>query len=230
MLTQGGVCGGGHLSVRLVGYVNPGGNGENGRPCDGRYFFRGSPCDHRFIICVDKENGGNSIDKCHFGRVETPSIPDQDTVSFPTNIRGLENPILFNVTSWPDSGKFILKVDVWDDDVRSKDEHVEYLYKYFVIKPSGSRYNHTAKRFMLHRRTRLTLELAVFCDQFYFGPSCDIYCQSRNDSLGHYTCNSTGRKQCLKGWRGRVVVKWITAQTHRARTMVHVYRGGLVQL
>lgn len=46
---------------------------------------------------------------------------------------------------------------------------------------------------------RLTLELAVFCDQFYFGPSCDIYCQPRNDFVGHYTCNSTGMKQCLKG-------------------------------
>lgn len=57
MLTQSGVSGGGHLSVRLVRYVNPGGNGENGNPCDGRYFFTGSPCDHRFIICVDKENG-----------------------------------------------------------------------------------------------------------------------------------------------------------------------------
>lgn len=57
MLTQSGVHGGGHLSIRLVGYANPGGKGENSMPCDGRYFFRASACDHRFIICVDKETG-----------------------------------------------------------------------------------------------------------------------------------------------------------------------------
>lgn len=44
-----------------------------------------------------------------------------------------------------DFGKFILKVDVWDDDVCFEDEYVEYLYKYFVIKFSGSWYNYMVK-------------------------------------------------------------------------------------
>lgn len=57
MLIQSGVCGGGYLFVRLVRYVNLGGNGENGNFCDGCYFFMGFLCDYCFIICVDKENG-----------------------------------------------------------------------------------------------------------------------------------------------------------------------------
>ncbi|XP_062590192.1 protein jagged-1b-like [Saccostrea cucullata] len=195
------VQGGGHLSVKLLEFVNPGGKGSNNRNCDGRFGFAFSRCDHRFVICVDKQTGGNSINKCSFGRIETPVILNADTIIFP-DIKGMKNPLLFNVTSWPASGKFKLKVDIWDDDSSSADDHVAFLYRNFEIKPSGHRENHTHVRFMLHRRTRLVIELAVFCDDFYFGKSCDIYCRPRNDYTGHYLCNKEGHKVCLKGWKG----------------------------
>ncbi|XP_061187676.1 delta-like protein A [Saccostrea echinata] len=196
------VLGGGHLSVKLVEFVNPGGKGSNNRKCDGRFGITFSKCDHRFIICVDKHTGANSMNKCPFGRIETPVILNADTISFPDNIHGMENPFLFNVTSWPASGKFKLKVDIWDDDSRTADDHVAFLYRKFVLKPSGHRRNHTRLRFMLHRRTRLVVDLAVFCDDYYFGKSCDVYCRPRNDYTGHYICNSEGQKICIKGWRG----------------------------
>ena len=46
----------------------------------------------------------------------------------------------------------------------------------------------------------MTVEVAVFCDQDYFGESCDVYCHAENDAAnGHYACSNGGQKQCLKG-------------------------------
>ncbi|XP_055999887.1 delta-like protein 1 isoform X2 [Ostrea edulis] len=191
---------GGHLSIKLINYINSSGKGRNNRKCDGRFGITFSACDHRFVICADKQTGGDSMDTCYFGRMETPVFPNADVLSFPNEIRGMKNPILFNVSSWPASGTFKLKFDIWDYDRHSRDEHVEYLYKKLTIKPSGHIHNYTGQRFMLHSRTRLTVELAVFCDEYYFGQSCNIYCQK--NSIEHYLCDSNGQKHCMKGWRG----------------------------
>ena len=43
--------------VKLVDFVNPGGKGANGHYCDGKFFIRGSDCDHRFTICIDTAIG-----------------------------------------------------------------------------------------------------------------------------------------------------------------------------
>lgn len=41
------------------------------------------------------------------------------------------------------------------------------------------------------------------CSANYFGTDCATYCIPRDDSLGHYTCNSnTGSKICINGWNG----------------------------
>lgn len=55
-----------------------------------------------------------------------------------------------------------------------------------------------------------TLQQAVFsasfdveCVQGFFGPDCDMMCESRDDSLGHFTCDpETGLKACLEGYVG----------------------------
>ena len=52
------VFGDGGMTVLLVSYRNPSGEGDNGHCCDGRWMFceiRG--CDHYFTVCVDKYDG-----------------------------------------------------------------------------------------------------------------------------------------------------------------------------
>ena len=48
---------GGKLWLKLVSYSNGRGKGANGHPCDGKFFFKTSECDHRFIICLDNISG-----------------------------------------------------------------------------------------------------------------------------------------------------------------------------
>ena len=40
----------------------------------------------------------------------------------------------------------------------------------------------------------------ILCARDYYGPNCTIYCNARDDSHGHYGCNSHGDKYCLTGW------------------------------
>ena len=49
--------------------------------------------------------------------------------------------------------------------------------------------------------TRLKYKLS--CDTDYYGSYCTVYCRARDDSTGHYTCDSvSGDKICITGYSG----------------------------
>lgn len=48
----------------------------------------------------------------------------------------------------------------------------------------------------------ISYKIRVICDENYYGSKCTKYCQPRNDSFGHYTCDENGNKVCLPGWSG----------------------------
>ena len=48
----------------------------------------------------------------------------------------------------------------------------------------------------------ITFSYRVVCEQNYYGDSCSMYCLPRDDSNGHYTCDSSGTRVCLPGWKG----------------------------
>jgi len=56
MFVQEVECGG-KIWLKLINFSNGRGKGANGHYCDGKFFFRGSDCDHRFIICMDTAYG-----------------------------------------------------------------------------------------------------------------------------------------------------------------------------
>ncbi|XP_034384645.1 delta-like protein C [Cyclopterus lumpus] len=41
----------------------------------------------------------------------------------------------------------------------------------------------------------------VVCNEHYHGEACSSYCRPRNDTFGHYTCDASGDRRCLEGWR-----------------------------
>ncbi|XP_072548169.1 delta-like protein C [Salminus brasiliensis] len=51
-------------------------------------------------------------------------------------------------------------------------------------------------------QSKLSYSYHVACDEHYYGDSCSYYCRPRNDTFGHYTCDSTGNRICLEGWKG----------------------------
>ena len=49
---------------------------------------------------------------------------------------------------------------------------------------------------------KIVYEVRVVCDQYYYGKTCTVYCRSRNDEHGHYTCGDSGNRVCMPGWNG----------------------------
>ena len=43
----------------------------------------------------------------------------------------------------------------------------------------------------------VSLQYTVSCDSNFYGSTCDVYCRSRDDDTGHFTCDSFGNKVCL---------------------------------
>ncbi|XP_033746115.1 protein jagged-1a-like [Pecten maximus] len=190
------VSGTANIKIRLLRYVNPGGNGNNGHPCDGRWIFNGSPCDHKIILCMDSVSGSSSTNRCAFGRADTGEISNADTITFHRRAGRLPNPFTFRVASWPGSAK--IKVRVFDVD-DNNDDFVDYMQKIFTVVPSTSR----TTRLVVKQRTTLSMDISVLCDPNYFGPQCSLFCRPRNDWMGHYTCGGTGAKVCYQGWKER---------------------------
>ena len=46
----------------------------------------------------------------------------------------------------------------------------------------------------------IAMQFRLYCDQYYYTASCNVYCKPRDDNGGHYTCNSDGTKNCRSGW------------------------------
>ena len=51
-------------------------------------------------------------------------------------------------------------------------------------------------------RVTMSLSFQVTCEANFFGPDCNTFCQGRDNSLGHFTCDPlTGNRVCLPGYR-----------------------------
>lgn len=50
----------------------------------------------------------------------------------------------------------------------------------------------------------LYLSFRVKCADHFYGADCDVFCQARDDSQGHYTCDSGGNRICLEGFQDPV--------------------------
>ena len=46
----------------------------------------------------------------------------------------------------------------------------------------------------------MTFRFRVMCAANYFSLDCTVFCEGRNDSLGHFTCDANGDKVCLNGY------------------------------
>ncbi|XP_060113752.1 protein jagged-1b-like [Heteronotia binoei] len=52
------------------------------------------------------------------------------------------------------------------------------------------------------RGTSLEYRVRVRCQEYYYGPMCNLLCRPRDDFFGHHSCDSAGNKVCLDGWTG----------------------------
>lgn len=52
------------------------------------------------------------------------------------------------------------------------------------------------------RNAGLTYRIRVICAENYYNETCTTLCKPRDDIFGHYTCDDSGNKICLSGYRG----------------------------
>ena len=51
-------------------------------------------------------------------------------------------------------------------------------------------------------RMNIELSFRLTCSANFYGDNCETFCTPRNNSEGHFTCNSvTGQVECLPGYR-----------------------------
>ena len=100
----------------------------------------------------------------------------------------------------------VLKLEVWDDDVITNDDFIDRFSKNIdlnTVRSGPPSLRDGSERVVLSsKRVRIELDLDVYCETHFYGPSCSVKCVPRDDSSGHYTCDSQGRKVCRSGWYG----------------------------
>ncbi len=46
----------------------------------------------------------------------------------------------------------------------------------------------------------LGINFELECGEGFYGPDCGVLCTSRDDELGHFSCDSSGNSKCLDGF------------------------------
>ncbi|XP_077397464.1 delta-like protein C [Festucalex cinctus] len=116
----------------------------------------------------------------------------------------------FNFT-WP--GTFSLILEIWSAESSGLDstEKQNHLIGHVATRRQLRVGEDWSPDVHLGQRGRLRFSYRAVCDQHYYGDGCNDLCRPRNDTLGHYTCQSDGQRLCLDGWVGDYCVKPICA-------------------
>ncbi|XP_067683794.1 uncharacterized protein [Haliotis asinina] len=192
----------GKLDLKFHSYFSSG-KGSNGNCCESivSWLGCGNQCDPKFTLCVD-ESDSHSIHDCSLLKKATGVVHEKNNIVFGTDIGGTSNRFVIPVTTIPSKVK--VKVEVYDDDPGTGDDHMDNLQKVlegFVVSPKAE--ESLYETFTLAHRTTLKIQFRAYCDPDWYGSVCEIYCKAQNDESGHYTCHEhTGQKICNMGWMG----------------------------
>lgn len=182
----------GMIEVHFLNYANPRQTDHQNRCCSGQEVQGrcSSPCRTLFTVCVGFLH---NIQGCFLGR-KSSGILGNSSFVIPSNSL-LQIPWQ-SIQSWP--GSFQLVVRAEHQGVSSSVLIEEAVVKRQNLLPGTQWHN------VSHVGTvaNITFSYRVVCEQNYYGDSCSMYCLPRDDSNGHYTCDSSGTRVCLPGWKG----------------------------
>lgn len=186
----------GRAIITLRRYTNPTHRLSNGKCCDHRFLNFGPcrPCDAYFKLCVSQSVSGSPSNSCNIGRGRTGVVGDND--NHVLNIRRA-----FSFDSF--LGAITISVQVWDKDKYTSNDYVGCPSKTLQSVTPGSYWDPLRRSLTLKSSyVTMKLDLELYCDKDYYGPSCSVRCVPRDDSSGHYTCDNLGNKICLQHWEG----------------------------
>ncbi|XP_031555681.1 protein jagged-1-like [Actinia tenebrosa] len=199
MKSRVSVKGKGKFVVILKKMINSGGTAWNNDCCDS---WCASECDTYFKVCLTAFPRPTSISNCMSG-VQTSRKLGGNTFAKDYKV---ERP--FNIKT-QDFGVFI---EAWDGD-SSSDKVIDKHSATITAIPTYNGTVITSNTISLTGRrnaskTTLEIQYQLYCDRFYYGPTCGIYCKYSDDINGHYFCNDNGTKVCLENWYGNNCTLW----------------------
>ncbi|XP_058270476.1 delta-like protein C [Hemibagrus wyckioides] len=151
-----------------------------------------------FRVCLKHSQEVMSADpRCAYGSGRTANLSAD-----PSSIAS-SAPIKINFTfKWP--SKFSVIIEAWHADASSEQstENQSNRISLLATKRSLTAGENSLQDERLGEKSELRYSYHVMCDEFYYGESCSDYCRPRNDTFGHYTCDSAGQRICLSGWKG----------------------------
>ena len=81
-------------------------------------------------------------------------------------------------------------------------EVVDYLALDFSLSPGETLDNQTLSGHHFGSDVTFTVSFSLTCRANFYGSNCTVHCRpADSDELGHYSCLSDGRIQCLEGYR-----------------------------
>lgn len=184
----------GQIEVKMLSY---------GSGC--REDINSNQCDPKFTFCLATTQTSASVDssKCQYGVTrQSGHYQDQNTVTFQSSIKGIDNPWIVSVAKFLDS-HVTLAVRVIDDDTFS-DDHLVTMNKQLTptVWPTKLDSQWSTESMYKNGHT-LDFQIRLYCDGYYHTSKCDVYCKPQDLPSGHYNCDDkTGNKICMPGWQG----------------------------
>ncbi|XP_022247406.1 neurogenic locus protein delta-like [Limulus polyphemus] len=194
----------GAFEFRLVSFSNDNGRDFEGNCCTGYRTSHGlcsGVCRTSFRVCL--KHYQTTIDPnppCTFGEIRTPVLGNNSVRLLDKKVPGFINPIRFPFDfSWP--GTFSLIVEAWHENNNREaggNTLVSRLatQRWLDVSPEWTQDAHRTNH------TTMTYSFRVLCEENYYGDACAKLCRPRDETFGHYSCNSKGDKICLPGWTG----------------------------
>ncbi|KAK4293426.1 hypothetical protein Pmani_033878 [Petrolisthes manimaculis] len=193
------------FELRLKHFRNSFGRDTEGHCCSGYRDPQGQctgTCRTKFRVCLNVyQEVIDPKSPCTFGEAVTPILGDNDVDFSNADLGDFENPITFQLASW--QGTFSLVIEAWHEEANGTDTYVGpalitrlMTQRWLDLGDSWTADDHHTAH------ASLSYEYRVFCQEHYYGEGCRKWCRPRNDSFGHYVCNTTGDLVCLEGWQG----------------------------
>ena len=91
-------------------------------------------------------------------------------------------------------------MQVVDRDSATRDDFVDVLVVDMPLSPSDS----PSLPALYPSRagvSHFSISFGVECSVGLFGDQCNVFCEPRNDSTGHFMCGSGGERVCLEGYK-----------------------------
>ncbi|XP_038045991.1 protein jagged-1-like [Patiria miniata] len=193
------------VQFKFVSFYNSDHNDYDGGCCDDFIGGCDNFCDNYFFVCIDGDDTGPLGTSCDMAAITTEKLhEDNDNFNFPSTIpNAIANPYTIRVDSW--SGSMQVFVRVWDLDTQNADDEIDRDRRTIYEAAARNLSSATWQQYSLGSRSQIdfSFEVRVYCDSYYFGSDCSVYCIPRDDQYGHYRCDTnTGAKICYSGWEG----------------------------